>query len=1012
MLIRVSRRMLGGAGVGVCFIQLGTAAAQVQTDGSLGPVVSISGKMVIDDTLGTQAGANLFHSFSLFNVRSGESATFTSAFSGVTRNVFARVTGPGLSWIDGSLGCSIPGADLWLFNPNGIAFGKNASLNVSGSFRASTADYIAFEGGGRFSADGHSPALLSVANPEAFGFIRSNPAAIAVTGSNLKVPNGKSLALVGGSLDVTGGTLEARGGRIDLVAAASAGEARISSTGGMDISSFSALGSVSLTGKSTVTLSESLRSGGAIYIRGGRFYIDDSRIQNNTGDEDSGPIDVEVSGDIAVANRARIRTDTFYLGRSGDIRLAAGGDVTISENSWVSATTYGGDGDSGSVAVSGRNVSLSDGGRIYTSTDGGAFGNAGNVTVKAVDTVSISGLPQNYSTGVASNSSLSYGAAGRITVEAARLDMNGGAINTENILAAGGAGDIAVRVASLSMQQGALMSTGSRGVGAGGILDIAATTGMSLAGNSFVQSTASSGLLGSGPGGRVSIATPKLAIDGSTIATYTYGAGAAGDIDLSVGTLELTSGNILSAALNSASAYSSGAAGEVSITAAGDVVLKNSGSALDAPWISSSTFGNGNAGSVRITAPRLIVDDGSIDTNTFMANGNAGTVTIDVKDLVLRNGGSISSVVGATATGKGGAIEVVARDSLSIAGSSPTSEGLRSSISAGTLGAGNGGSIAVRTPKLELDGGAITASTAGRGNAGSIALSVGTLSLRKGGNVQVASLGAGSGGWIQVSADRIDIDGADQGAGGTGISSEASGTGAGGDISLSADQITLKSGALITARSTGTGKAGSLSLNARDSFRLSDSSVLTSSELAAGGNIAVSAGSTLEMQNSTISSSANGVTPTDDGGNVSVENPQFLILNLSTILARANAGNGGNISLAADYFVSSADSTISASSKQGLDGKIVIDSPNQVTGRFATLELPPLKVSEILRDRCAAAALRGRSSFVVEGSAGLQCRPGDFVTSPLRLGVPGGRGSPDAALPVTNRHSDDRRRFR
>jgi filamentous hemagglutinin family protein len=159
------------------------AFAQVQTDGSLGPVTTLSGKMVISEALGKQVGSNLFHSFSLFNINTGESATFISSFSGATKNVIARVTGNSSSWIDGKLTSAIPGADLWLINPKGIAFGKNATLDVQGSFRASTADYLGFQDGKRFEAKlPAGPELLSVADPSAFGFLSSSPAPIKITG--------------------------------------------------------------------------------------------------------------------------------------------------------------------------------------------------------------------------------------------------------------------------------------------------------------------------------------------------------------------------------------------------------------------------------------------------------------------------------------------------------------------------------------------------------------------------------------------------------------------------------------------------------------------------------------------------------------------------------------------------------------------------------------------------------------------------------------------------------------
>lgn len=75
------------------------------------------------------------------------------------------------------------------------------------------------------------------------------------------------------------------------------------------------------------------------------------------------------------------------------------------------------------------------------------------------------------------------------------------------------------------------------------------------------------------------------------------------------------------------------------------------------------------------------------------------------------------------------------------------------------------------------------------------------------------------------------------------------------------------------------------------------------------------------------------------------------------------------------------ESTIEASSKQGLNGQILIDSPNQVTGTVAVLDVPLLDISEILRERCAANVLRERSSFTIEGKGGIAPRPGTFLWS-------------------------------
>src|SRR5688572_13147347 len=127
--------------------------AQVVLDGTMGPAGPLAGPAyTIPDTAGTQVGANLFHSFSDFNVRAGESATFTSSLATPTQNIIGRVTGTGVSLLDGLVASTVPGASLWLLNPNGLVIGAGATLNVQGSFYASTADAVLLPGGGRYDA--------------------------------------------------------------------------------------------------------------------------------------------------------------------------------------------------------------------------------------------------------------------------------------------------------------------------------------------------------------------------------------------------------------------------------------------------------------------------------------------------------------------------------------------------------------------------------------------------------------------------------------------------------------------------------------------------------------------------------------------------------------------------------------------------------------------------------------------------------------------------------------------
>ncbi len=178
-------------------------SAEITLDGTMGPAGPLAGpNFTIADTVGTTQGANLFHSFSVFNIDSTESATFTGP-AGLD-NVISRVTGGTPSSIDGLFRSTVPGADVYFINRFGIIFGQNASLDVPSAFHATTADELRFADGNVFSASNPLVTILTAAAPAAFGFLGANPAGITVNDSTLAVPTGETLSLVGGDITITG----------------------------------------------------------------------------------------------------------------------------------------------------------------------------------------------------------------------------------------------------------------------------------------------------------------------------------------------------------------------------------------------------------------------------------------------------------------------------------------------------------------------------------------------------------------------------------------------------------------------------------------------------------------------------------------------------------------------------------------------------------------------------------------------------------------------------------------
>jgi filamentous hemagglutinin family protein len=187
-----------------------------RTQGSENSTVSRNNPDRFSDVIdgGARRGANLFHSFQEFNVGNARSVYFTNP-AGV-ENILGRVTGANPSEILGRLGV-LGNANLFLMNPNGIIFGPLSSLDVNGSFLATTANAIQLGGRGLFSASNPNESQLLSVNPSAFLFnqIAAQQSAIEHRGS-LRVPDGKSLLLLGGNINLDFGYLFAPGGRVEL----------------------------------------------------------------------------------------------------------------------------------------------------------------------------------------------------------------------------------------------------------------------------------------------------------------------------------------------------------------------------------------------------------------------------------------------------------------------------------------------------------------------------------------------------------------------------------------------------------------------------------------------------------------------------------------------------------------------------------------------------------------------------------------------------------------------------
>ena len=155
--------------------------------GNKGVVHSVPGNVyTITEGQGKVAGTNLFHSFQSFSVGAGDAAVFTTSTASL-QNVISRVSGSSPTQINGLLALRPEhgGAPSFFFiNPAGVTFGAGAQVDVPSAFHVSTANGLRFGDGTVFKAGDGSDSSLTVAAPEAFGFVGNRQAA-AVKFNNL-----------------------------------------------------------------------------------------------------------------------------------------------------------------------------------------------------------------------------------------------------------------------------------------------------------------------------------------------------------------------------------------------------------------------------------------------------------------------------------------------------------------------------------------------------------------------------------------------------------------------------------------------------------------------------------------------------------------------------------------------------------------------------------------------------------------------------------------------------------
>ncbi|MBW4671091.1 MAG: filamentous hemagglutinin N-terminal domain-containing protein [Cyanomargarita calcarea GSE-NOS-MK-12-04C] len=308
------------------------AIAQIVPDRTLGAESSIVTpadiKGLPSDRIdaGAIRGANLFHSFQEFNIRDGRGAYFSNP-TGI-ENIFSRVTGTNASNIFGKLGV-LGNANLFLLNPNGIIFGSNASLDIAGSFSASTANSLNF-GDDKFSATNPTDApLLSVKVPLGVQFNQNQPSAIANSG-NLSVGTGQNLNLMGGTV-VSTGQLSAPSGQVAVASVPGGSVVNLSpSAQFLNIQTSSPVASVGTSSLSELLTSVDERSRPGLTVNSnGQVELAGSGLPVVDGDVVAKNVTAQTATLTAKNNLTLVESQ---LGTNGDLNLLAGNTVRVRDS--------------------------------------------------------------------------------------------------------------------------------------------------------------------------------------------------------------------------------------------------------------------------------------------------------------------------------------------------------------------------------------------------------------------------------------------------------------------------------------------------------------------------------------------------------------------------------------------------------------------------------------------------------------------------------------------------------
>jgi len=350
-----------------------------------------------------------------------------------------------------------------------------------------------------------------------------------------------------------------------------------------------------------------------------------------------------------------------------------------------------------------------------------------------------------------------------------------------------------------------------------------------------------------------------------------------------------------------------------------EIIGVNDGENPSGLFVRADTEATGNGGNITVTTSNLLVAGGGLITTTTRGPGNAGNVTLRATDRIEFTGSSpegtpsalIAGVLTPEALGDGGSVTIFTSKLRVTDGAQ---------IAVGSFGAGDGGSLTVEaTESVELIGTAANGIPGGlfaaalspekTGNGGNIAITTPRLLLAGGAQIRVATDGPGNAGSLRVRANDIEIIGTSpDGSQSSGILAGVgeNGRGSGGNVRIVTSRLRLAGGGTLEVSTNGSGDAGELIVEAADFVEINGipGDISLRQELENLDFELPEAGVVDLARFPQLSSIIDrpgivaGTTSTGDGGNVRIITPRLRLDEGATIAVGTTSwGRGGNVAI-------------------------------------------------------------------------------------------------------------------